>query len=121
MKRLTGRALDGTAYLYNMGGTNAAIDRLAAYEDTGMEPEEISIRRWIPVTERLPGIDDGDWVLGVVNGFAYGIVYINAIVTVEYYENSGCWSLHDLDAKVAVTHWMPLPELPKDREGDHEM
>ena len=51
MKRLTGRAPDGTAYLYNMGGTNAAIDRLAAYEDTGMEPDEISIRRWIPVTE----------------------------------------------------------------------
>jgi hypothetical protein len=41
MKRLTGRAPDGTAYLYNMGGTNAAIDRLAAYEDTGLEPEEL--------------------------------------------------------------------------------
>lgn len=70
--------------------------------------------KWIPVTERLPGIDDGDWVLGVVNGFAYGIVYKNAIVTVEYYENSGCWSLHDLDAKVTVTHWMPLPEPPEE-------
>ena len=41
MKRLTGRAPDGTAYLYNMGGTNAAIDCLAAYEDTGLEPWEI--------------------------------------------------------------------------------
>lgn len=41
MKRLTGRAPDGTAYLYNMGGTNAALDRLAAYEDTGLEPEEL--------------------------------------------------------------------------------
>ena len=41
MKRLTGRAPDGTAYLYNMGGTNAAIDRLAAYEDTGLEPEQV--------------------------------------------------------------------------------
>ena len=41
MKRLTGRAADGTAYLYNMGGTNEAIDRLAAYEDTGLEPDEI--------------------------------------------------------------------------------
>lgn len=41
MKRLTGRAADGTAYLYNMGGTNEAIDRLAAYEDTGLELEEI--------------------------------------------------------------------------------
>ena len=41
MKRLTCRAPDGTAYLYNMGGTNAAIDRLAAYEDTGLEPEQV--------------------------------------------------------------------------------
>ncbi len=42
MKRLTGRAPDGTAYLYNMGGTNAAIDRLAAYEDAGMEVEKMT-------------------------------------------------------------------------------
>lgn len=45
MKRLTGRAPDGTAYLYNMGGTNEAIDRLAAYEDTGLEPEDVEHER----------------------------------------------------------------------------
>lgn len=115
MKRLTGRAPDGTAYLYNMGGTNAAIDRLAAYEGTGLEPEEISIRRWIPVTERVPGIDDGDWVLGVVNGFVCGTIYKNAIVTVEYDEDSGCWYLHDASKQMlTITHWMPLPQPPKE-------
>lgn len=51
MKRLTGRAPDGTAYLYNMGGTNAAIDRLAAYEDTGLEPEEIG--KWKEALRKL--------------------------------------------------------------------
>lgn len=31
------------------------IDRLAAYEDTGLEPEEISGQKgWIKVEERLP-------------------------------------------------------------------
>lgn len=116
MKRLTFYD-DFNEPCYRLGNivySNKIAARLASYEDTGMDPEEISIRRWIPVTERLPGIDDGDWVLGVVNGFAYGIVYKNAIVTVEYYENSGCWSLHDLDAKVTVTHWMPLPEPPEE-------
>ena len=51
MKRLTGRAPDGTAYLYNMGGTNAAIDCLAAYEDTGLEPEEIG--KWKEALRKL--------------------------------------------------------------------
>ena len=51
MKRLTGRAPDGTAYLYNMGGTNAAIDHLAAYEDTGLEPEEIG--KWKEALRKL--------------------------------------------------------------------
>ena len=51
MKRLTGRAPDGTAYLYNMGGTNTAIDRLAAYEDTGLEPEEIG--KWKEALRKL--------------------------------------------------------------------
>lgn len=51
MKRLTGRAPDGTAYLYNMGGTNTAIDRLAAYEDTGLEPEEIG--KWKEALSKL--------------------------------------------------------------------
>ena len=31
--------------------------RLAAYEDTGLTPEEATVSRWIPVTERLPEDD----------------------------------------------------------------
>ena len=98
--------------------TNASVCSKELMKQVADAIEELSKPRWIPVTERVPGIDDGDWVLGVVNGFAYGIVYKNAIVTVEYYENSGCWSLHDLDAKVAVTHWMPLPEPPEEVTQD---
>lgn len=103
--------------LIDADALKAHIDKLPALPDGNFIAEGRPIAlmpRWIPVTERLPGIDDGDWVLGVVNGFAHGIVYKNAIVTVEYYENSGCWSLHDSDAKVTVTHWMPLPELPEE-------
>ena len=34
--------------------TQEIIDRLAAYEDTGLTPEEVQQMRWIPVEERLP-------------------------------------------------------------------
>lgn len=109
MKRLTGRAPDGTAYLYNMGGTNAAIDRLAAYEDTGLEPEKISIRRWIPVMERVPEeledvlccTDEGYIVLGWF--------VENPKMTTTGYEcaSSGGFVRN-------ITHWMPLPILPSE-------
>ena len=109
MKRLTGRAPDGTAYLYNMGGTNAAIDRLAAYEDTGLEPEEISIRRWIPVMERVPEeledvlccTDEGYIVLGWL--------VENPKMTTTGYE---CASSDGFVRN--ITHWMPLPEPPEE-------
>ena len=34
--------------------TQEIIDRLAAYEDTGLTPKEVQQMRWIPVEERLP-------------------------------------------------------------------
>lgn len=42
MNRLTGKSKEDIAYLYNgIGGVNDAIDRLYAYEETGLTPEEI--------------------------------------------------------------------------------
>ena len=42
MDRLTWRDKDGMAMMKERGGwKSGGIDRLAAYEDTGMEPEEI--------------------------------------------------------------------------------
>lgn len=105
MKRLTGRAPDGTAYLYNMGGTNTAIDRLAAYEDTGLEPEEISIRRWIPVTERLPE--------PLVNVLA---LYGDGRMDIDWVDHEGCFLCENLYD--GVTHWMPLPEPPEEVTND---
>lgn len=78
--------------------------RLAAYEDTGLTPEEATVSRWIPVTERLPEDD------------ATVLTYKNGIVEVQKYEKrrngwickGWFWSLSN------VTHWMPLPEPPKE-------
>ena len=82
----------------------AWMEELKAYEDTGLTPEEVTVSRWIPVTERLPEDD------------ATVLTYKNGIVEVQKYEKrrngwickGWFWSLAN------VTHWMPLPEPPKE-------
>ena len=110
MKRLTGRAPDGTAYLYNMGGTNTTIDRLAAYEDTGLEPEEISTRRWIPVTERVPEVDQPVMICAFGKSVGEGVYrgHDGFHHVWKMYTSSGTYWDDE------VTHWMPLPEPPEE-------
>lgn len=80
-----------------------AVERLAAYEDTGLEPEQVeALKRttWIPCSERLPKV--GEEVL----------VYSSSRGVVADYYDRGIFGYGD------VTHWMPLPELPKeDKNG----
>ena len=99
--------------------TQEIIDRLAAYEDTGLTPEEVQVMRWIPVEERLP--EEGKRCL----------LYTpcDGILCVGYYAGKDEWqhrhkwrlvtamrSTQTLTKK--VTHWMPLPAVPK--EVTHE-
>ena len=78
--------------------------------DALREQEE---RRWIPVTERLPGNDD--FVLVIVCGKAGCITLENATELAQFSMDEG-WILEMWpeweDPK--VTHWMPLPEPPKE-------
>lgn len=63
--------------------------------------------KWIPVTERLPE-EDGCEYLVVVNG-------INRFVSIAVYEEEGWFIEVYPDWKdPIVTHWMPLPEPPKE-------
>ena len=73
--------------------------------------------RWVPVTERLPDEEFNEWAKmfpdGNVEPFEV-IVYIKGgkVSTTLYYDNGDffdqdCYSYN-------VTHWMPLPELPKE-------
>lgn len=76
------------------------VDRLAAYEDTGLEPEEIP--QWIPISERLPEIGRNC------------LVRITGVGTdIAYYEEVGVWRIYDVKWGGEVTHWMPLPQPPK--------
>ena len=73
--------------------------------------EELSKPKWIPVTERLPD-NIGEEVL--VCNEDYGKSDLG-FATVAVYNGNGwleCW-----DRKMylaSITHWMPLPEPPKE-------
>ena len=94
-----------------------AVWEMAIYCDTTMRQDwnekwEKEAERWIPVTERLPE----EWVEVLVfarcrpdtEGFVQTAVYIG---------NPGYWRVTWNQCMLEyniVTHWMPLPEPPKD-------
>lgn len=100
--------------------TQEVIDRLAAYEDTGLAPEEVQQMRWIPVEERLPEPNTGDgyWVakkgprgntmMKLAQYSDYGMAMsIDAVTDIT-------WRDWDFTKITDVTHWMPLPKAPKE-------
>lgn len=77
-----------------------AIDRLAAYEDTGLLPEQIP--HWIPVAECLPESSQRVIVCRKDGKVEQGI----------FLGVNGWWKVYGTNTK-SVTHWMPLPEPPQ--------
>jgi hypothetical protein len=113
MQRLTNCTRDGYSVFLKypfdkIKGYIGAIKRLAAYEDTGLEPEQVAALAdpWISVGDRLP--DRGAEVL----------VYSECLC--EYYigtvDNHGKIYTGYVSGD-SVTHWMPLPEPPGEEEA----
>lgn len=67
--------------------------------------EKLSKAHWIPVTERLP--EDDNTICILTNGVSDAIGYRGKVFG---------WHLiwTDYVAESDVTHWMPLPEPPKE-------
>ena len=102
-----------------------AFDRLAAYEDTGLAPEEVQAMRWIPVEERLPDKPGHYLVCTNVNYWHGGCMdkngsssnagttdgYAGTTLSVLdcFYDITGDWNRV---CNAHVTHWMPLPPSP---------
>lgn len=111
--------------------TQEIIDRLAAYEDTGLTPEEVQQMRWIPVEERLPDKPGHYLVCTNVNYWHGGCMdkngassnagttdgYAGTTLSVLdcFYDITGDWNRV---CNAHVTHWMPLPAAPKEASHD---
>ena len=121
MERLTHPRSSGikTGY-WSPEKKDALIERLAAYEDTGLTPQEIySLKagtilkaigvKWIPVEDRLPA--EGDLVLVTVNGIYNHITFSDAIELGELCSD-GTWFIAGYPDwnNPNVVAWMPLPE-----------
>ena len=83
--------------------TQEIIDRLAAYEDTGFTPEEVQQMRWIPVEERLPKPQENPVIACDYTG-----------VCLAWYSPTMGWQYRTGLSGVDITHWMPLPQPPKE-------
>lgn len=116
MTRLTHERVSGikTGY-WSPAKKEELVQRLAAYENTGLDPEEIMDGRlltgWTPADEKLPaepepGMQDMDELPEY-------IVTIEGAeqATVLYYAGDGEW-FRDGD-NYRVDAWMPLPEACK--------
>lgn len=89
----------------NAAGTSAtATLRLADH----LIANGVTMQQWIPVAERLPG----DWcpVLVVLRDIEKPLIG-------SYRNNAWFWEKFGTTfVNGAVTHWMPLPEAPKEVE-----
>ena len=128
MERLTHPRSSGikTGY-WSPNKKDELVERLAAYEDTGLTPEEIERLKagtilkalkteWIPVEERLP--EEDVIVLVTVSGFYSHLTFSNAIELGNLCSD-GSWFIEgypDWDDP-EVTAWMPLPEPYQGKKG----
>lgn len=74
---------------------------------TGWLAEEHAKHQWIPVTERLP---ENEEVLCINDYSFYMVGWLHCDDVGNYICESDSENMFD------VTHWMPLPEPPKDGE-----
>ena len=77
------------------------------------ESAELLEPRWIPVTERLPELDE--LVLVIASGKPKeNITLDNAVELATLYSDGWCLEMWPEWTGATVTHWMPLAEPPED-------
>lgn len=109
--RYKGLESDALAYIQQLEAENerllnsydAALCEAADMHSISKEVEA-QVPRWIPVEERLPE-DMVDVLLYGEGRYGMGVL------------SCGWWCCEDFDGK-HITHWMPLPEAPKEDAHD---
>ena len=126
MERLTAQRCNGikTGY-WSPAKKDLLIERLAAYEDTGLEPHEVyelkahrilnaynpgMIHRWISVSESLP--ETKKFVLIIVSGKPRKNITLEHAVELAVYDPDEGWILEMYPewCESEVIAWMPTPE-----------
>ena len=78
---------------------------------------EPAVNQWHRVEDELPSMDGYDWVLGVVTGEAGYHRFHKAVMMVSFDPQYKEWFIDEYpDAKITVSHWMELPEGPKETD-----
>ena len=72
------------------------------------EASEILRRRWIPVTERVPS-ENGFYLCLYNHNHPGGVAMDEGLSILQWF--CGRWNLNEI---YTVTHWMPIPEPPKE-------
>lgn len=119
MERMTHKRASGIKTGYWSPETKESlVQRLAAYEDTGLEPQEIealagtssrpdeAAAGWISVQDKLPPL--GQTAI-VYREYAWGEVKVEQGCR----DLDGWWRVYGTRTK-RITHWMPLPQPPKE-------
>lgn len=94
---------------YGFPNTDQVADHLIA--------NGVTVQEWISTKDKLPDNNEYDWVLAQVvedNGF----IHIPKVMEYrqqrnDWFEESYGW-LSEHNGLFTVTHWMPLPEPPKE-------
>ena len=112
MIRLTYERVNGIKSGYwSPAKKDELVQRLGAYEDTGLLPGEIRQRiTWIPCWRQLPG---DDRIVLVTCRSKKGSLSVNR----AYYDG---FSWHGSGSMAEVIAWMPLPEPYDDGGGSDE-
>jgi hypothetical protein len=88
------------------------VETASDYEKAADTIEELSKPKWIPVTERLPEFEGA--VLCMRKSNVYGVRPYQEILYVDEYGFKNFDDIYLADG--VVTHWMPLPQPPKEGE-----
>ena len=97
----------------------AALEQLQAENDR--LKEEVQQMRWIPVEERLPE-KSGEYLIFTDEKEIYAMEFDEDMGDkgefgwwTQQYSNGG-WAGSDWATAEDITHWMPLPKLPKEEK-----
>ena len=121
VEEISGYTPDEMLDMYNDYGRMAK--EWEAYAGTGLTPEEVAAlkeqTRWIPCSERLPNVCGFKCLVCAKNKFEQTRVFTAFTGYMEHgkLEFHSCEPPYDDLSVWEITHWMLLPEAPKEADN----